>query len=957
MPGTVKYIGRNTSHRICSGQAIATLATAVKELIENSLDSGATSIEIRLKEYGSSLIEVADNGPGIRCEDYEAVTLKYHTSKLAAFSDLEGLSTLGFRGEALSSLCCVASVSIVTRCGDQHVGSRLEYDHEGKLVRESPVARAPGTTVVVKDIFHTLPVRYKELQRNLRREYSKLVSIIQAYAAVSTNTRMLCTNSYGKSGRSTVVCTRQPATLKENLIAVFGPKLAEGLQSLEVDIDDGSKISGFVSRGVNNASKIAGGYQYFYVNGRPVDLPKFVKVLNETYRSLSVGSKPSLRPMAVLNLLIPQAMVDVNVTPDKRKVFLQNEDLICDKLHSALRELWECSLHTFHPVDVSTPSAQSRLTPPATPALKPAQRLSGFKQKTTQVELDVKSGVCGVKRKMESSFGQGKTADVRKTKQALVHQFFATESTGQICGADCLEVAIPPPNFTAESNSDMALEQRAEPENRAIRDVQMDQGQHENSSGSSMAVEDGAAEVLISSACNDVRTCKGNDVDLELRQHCGADGTGEVCTLTPGAGISPKESSLSKNLQEDKRQQNRDEYVQLDATNGVSHENPAVSQRVEFGEATANADLQISAKCESLARSETQDAITCLNQDTPQCRMSPLSQSRCITGQLKTSTGTDTFETSRSIMGTDAVNGPIYAQVQPTYCDQVYTGKAISNVVPDDSGNGFAVECNLSHIRHQWKQSYDQAGSLSSGQEPAAYFNAASLQGCQPSISAKEREAAAADELARVFKKEDFAEMHVIGQFNKGFVLARLHNEVFIVDQHASDEKYNFERLVQNAVLCQQNLLKPVPVNLSAAEEVLIRSNTHVFAQNGFQFVDSPDGETLLLKAVPVGRNILFGPDDVADLVMKLDATGCPATISSGVPESNDQFKRGVPRPSRVRAMLAMQACRSSIMIGKALSHQQMEQIVRNLGTLEVPWNCPHGRPTLRHLCSLPSRQ
>ena len=155
MPGgNVSPIDKSSIHKICSGQVILDLATSVKELVENALDANATSIEvrmrwtransvcifvfmqIRLKEYGAELIEVADNGTGIRPNDYAAVAAKYHTSKISSFSDVETVNSFGFRGEALSSLCAVSQMAITTRTKEQTVGTRLSFDHMGKLTGE-----------------------------------------------------------------------------------------------------------------------------------------------------------------------------------------------------------------------------------------------------------------------------------------------------------------------------------------------------------------------------------------------------------------------------------------------------------------------------------------------------------------------------------------------------------------------------------------------------------------------------------------------------------------------------------------------------------------------------------------------------------------------------------------------------------------------------------------------------
>ena len=170
-PGkAIRPIAQAHIHRICSGQVVLDLAGAVKELVENALDAGATNIEVRLKDHGLDTIEVADNGSGVAPENHQALTVKYATSKIATFDDLASLGSFGFRGEALSSLCALAeSLTVVTRTENEDAGTRLEYDKTGVIVSASTAARAVGTTVTVRGIFKPLPVRHKELAKNARR--------------------------------------------------------------------------------------------------------------------------------------------------------------------------------------------------------------------------------------------------------------------------------------------------------------------------------------------------------------------------------------------------------------------------------------------------------------------------------------------------------------------------------------------------------------------------------------------------------------------------------------------------------------------------------------------------------------------------------------------------------------------------------------------------------------------
>jgi DNA mismatch repair protein PMS2 len=202
-------------HQIQSGQVIVDLCSVVKELVENSLDAGASTIgehvrtlrlciantnpEVRFKNNGLDAIEVQDNGSGIRPDDFESLALKHHTSKLASYTDLNSLTTFGFRGEALSSLCALSNFSAITaRQSDGPRGTKLEFETSGKLKGTSVVASTRGTTMIVEEIFNNLPVRRKELERNIRREYQKVLHLLNAYACISVGVRFIVSNSTAK---------------------------------------------------------------------------------------------------------------------------------------------------------------------------------------------------------------------------------------------------------------------------------------------------------------------------------------------------------------------------------------------------------------------------------------------------------------------------------------------------------------------------------------------------------------------------------------------------------------------------------------------------------------------------------------------------------------------------------------------------------------------------------------
>ncbi|TNN04066.1 hypothetical protein fugu_001095 [Takifugu bimaculatus] len=297
--GTIKAIDKHSVHQICSGQVVLTLATAVKELVENSIDAGATNIG-KLKDCGADLVEVSDNGKGVEEANFEGLTLKHHTSKLREFTDLIHVETFGFRGEALSSLCALSHLSVVTCHESCQVGTKLVFDHNGHLVQRSPHPRQQGTTVSLQQLFYTLPVRHKEFQRNIKKEYGKMIHILQSYCIISTGVRITCSNQNGQGKRSTVLSTSSSQSIRDNIGAIFGPKQMQSLLPFQqasptenvieeygLSGADLPKplflITGFVSRGDHGVGRSATDRQFFFINNRPCDPVKVIKLVNEVY--------------------------------------------------------------------------------------------------------------------------------------------------------------------------------------------------------------------------------------------------------------------------------------------------------------------------------------------------------------------------------------------------------------------------------------------------------------------------------------------------------------------------------------------------------------------------------------------------------------------------------------------------------------------------------------------------
>lgn len=327
----------------------------MKELIENSVDAGATVIEVKIKNHGLDGFEVIDNGTGIQEENYQGITAKHHTSKLKNFDDLESIKTFGFRGEALSSMCGLSDVTITTRHTSRDHGHKLNFDHDGNIIDKSIAARNVGTSVAVSDFFKTLPVRKAEFQKNYKKDFTKMIQLLQEYCLVLTGVKIVCTNQ-PKSGGKTVVLSTNGLSIIENIISIFGTKQSQDIMKIKCPTNDGTedgcytqeslldlenmteikereidnlnqsrfKIDGYISKIDHTCGRSLKDRQFMYVNSRPCEMKQVSKLVNEVYHKYNMKQYPFL----FLNLKVDQSNVDVNLSKDKRQIAICDDKVL-----------------------------------------------------------------------------------------------------------------------------------------------------------------------------------------------------------------------------------------------------------------------------------------------------------------------------------------------------------------------------------------------------------------------------------------------------------------------------------------------------------------------------------------------------------------------------------------------------------------------------------------------------
>ena len=319
----IKQLSKHLINQIAAGEVIERPASVVKELTENSIDAGASKISIEITNDCRD-IRIADNGSGIHPDDILLAFSKHATSKIQNDEDLFDIHTLGFRGEALSSIISISKLTCTTRTKDFETGTKVKC--ENSEVKKTETGCAIGTIMEVKDLFYNLPVRLKFL-RNPNTEFSYIQEIVQSLAIINTNVAFEL-----KRNGKTVLKTTGQGDLAQTLKEVYSADVVENLKAvLKTDELSHLKITGMVSK--PDYTRSSKKNYHLYINSRSVKCPVMQKAVDTVYKTLIANSK---YPFVVLNLELPPHDVDVNVHPTKKEVRYKNTNQIFNFVRTAV---------------------------------------------------------------------------------------------------------------------------------------------------------------------------------------------------------------------------------------------------------------------------------------------------------------------------------------------------------------------------------------------------------------------------------------------------------------------------------------------------------------------------------------------------------------------------------------------------------------------------------------------
>lgn len=947
-------LDKNVVHEICTNQVVVTLHACVKELLENALDAGANRIEIRLRESGSELLEVVDNGHGISSENYATLAVRHATSKIREYDDLsQSLSTFGFRGEALSAIAAMGDMTVCTRTSQDGAAALLAYDRFGKLTSQIPAGREVGTTVSVRDLFRRLPVRHREFLRNAKAQVNATLRLVQSYAIAQPQVHFHVitekTKGHG-AGRATLLSTSGTASgWRQAAAAVLGDVATVGVETFELHSEKtGWDVTGLISSPLGG--RRSRDTQFYFVNQRPIDPPKRIgKLICDTYHQYN----SRMWPVVILSFVAGQALVDVNVTPDKRTVLLRNEELLLAEIQEALTALFNRrkdvggpALSDFGITCTPGGSSSSRSAAEEGTGEDSLSSLARTPEPSEPSRKGKQSPSAALQTPEKESCLSSASPNSAPVTPAVVRDAPVTPAPREAAAVEDAMAAASSSSFSQPLKRRKSAESTPEEQPMECSVIELDDA----SSG-------GPSDGFLVTECSPAPAAPTLS---------GAPGRPSAAPATPASADLPgfvvqefqpsSGSFVTQDFQSPKTVVVED-FAPSDAVNGFVVE--------ELLPETATSEP-------AKAAAAVDDGFV-LTEEYQPYKSAPEAR-----------TDAEDF-----IIEEFQPSDPVPRPLDPAPGGQHSKGVAVPVPAPvlrgeapraADIGNSFVASVTLADLgaamaRRRERMSAQRAARTTSCSSarvdfPSA-FSLSSLKGDKKDKNSLEdvarfnTDGAASAGIA--IDKGCFTRMRVIGQFNLGFIITALKEEgkeglqLFIVDQHASDEKFRFEGLNRDSRVDKQPLVTPHHLQLTPAQEQLAQSHWDVFQLNGFdlQRDDSrPPGRRLRLTALPTCQGMVFGEKDVHDLLYTLEeaeaAQERPMATQGRLLDLAGHrglwSSTALPRPAKVWQLLACRACRGAIMVGKALRQAEMERVLRNLGTLEQPWNCPHGRPTMRHL-------
>lgn len=371
--GNIFLLDETTINKIAAGEVIERPASIVKELVENSIDAGATSITIEIEEGGKSYINVSDNGCGIMYDDVERVFFRHATSKIKDSKDLFSIATLGFRGEAMASIAAVSELEMKTKSEEDTSGSFIVLKG-GKVVERKDIGYPIGTSIIVRNLFFNTPARLKFLKSDTS-EQGQIVNIVEKLALTNTGISFKLTVN-----NKVVLHTPGNGDLLSVILCIYGKNTAKAMLPLDYN-SNLVNIQGYI--GKPETAKGNSTYMTFSINNRYVKNRLLGEAVKQSYKTLLMNNR---YPFSVINIDIKSDMIDVNVHPTKQEIKFSDDRAIFNTLYIAVKNCLNSNQLVFETLEET--NSERYINEPVVSSYQTDVRIPGFFDKESPVNKD-----------------------------------------------------------------------------------------------------------------------------------------------------------------------------------------------------------------------------------------------------------------------------------------------------------------------------------------------------------------------------------------------------------------------------------------------------------------------------------------------------------------------------------------------------------------------------------------
>ena len=982
----LKRLDQKTIDQITSNISIPSLTDIVKELIDNSLDSGCSLVRLEIVEGGTKSILVSDNGSGIPADHFGTLCQRGTTTKLKEFDDVFKIKSFGFRGQALSAISHLCDITLITKVKDDNNIYKIDYDNDGNILRQDILPEnsdifynqrkfwkknrigdgsregekgeeiVSGTLILIKNIYKNNNLRKQILKKNVDLFLHEISELIQSYVIINLKTNFEFYSQINGENKLIISTNDSNNSFLGRLEVIFGKNFADKLLNFSFK-DELISVDGYISKDIMSGSKYnkSKPVKIYFVNGRKIDNIKSIdKIILNTYQKYN----KTINPSRIISITVPEGAFDINMGEKKNEVIFSKQNEILNIFEKNLTKFHEEKMKLSsisENIDIKDKNNNAIMSQFLNTKLKP-------RDPDCMDEIDEsKDNLIIPQPDKKEQFHKNINQD-NNHKISFQKEEQNKKSNTQINSIKEEKIDI------EEENSEENIEIKDESENEEeenekkiqkkmkMIEEEVNMGLEYNEMHNDLNVKHSYTQE------ENIHTEKKSNIDIRANPKFNflykkldkniSPVKQQKIVQSEQKILNPKLKYLQKiqkpenkiNNTQTEPEKNIMENYDTPKFNGNNEEKSEEKEKSEEEEENDNNKdevnvLELFKQNEEKEKEENFEKLSYENKyyykpqdynDFNKITLSNTNTQQSKAGFLLSSLSQKNTELNNKNIKIDENNTSKNKIEEKEEKEEKNSPPPSNTINPPRKTYAFKLT-PLSKIQKENIYSKEHE------KEIYKFSNKDKKYNIPKSLTLK------------TIEKEDFKKMSIIGQFNKGFIITELNNSLFIIDQHAADEKVNYETLLNNLNITRQPTICPIKIEMfSIAEKNTIYNQKDLYGQLGFNI--HKEQNDLYITSFPSIYSYKFKYEDFINIVRKLQEKNYK--IIEGEFKHNDLVKKLFLSDS-VLKYIATKACRMSIMIGVTLDKVRMEKILSDLSKILSPWNCPHGRPTMRLLNKL----